>query len=290
MRQGDEGRQRVEVDLEPSRELGAGIGALRLPGSLGPALQIPGDRLVSREEPGLRACLDRHVRDREALVDRQRLRPGSDELEHGVRAAADAELRDHGQDQVLACHERLFLAGELDLDRAGDRLPELTRREAGRDVGRAEAGAEGAECPVRARVRVAARDHRARHDPPLLDEHRVLDPAAALRVVGDALPLGPLGELLLELGRALVLRGREVVGNDHHPGGIEDLLHAHPLHCPERHRARDVVRHDDVAADHDDLAGEDAIGLRVGEQDLLSERVRQRGPGRVRVLLPARTS
>ena len=42
---------------------------------------------------------------------------------------------------------------------------------------------------------------------------------------------------------------------------------------------RDVVRHDDIAADHDDLAGGDAIGLRVGEQDLLSERVRQRGPG-----------
>ena len=279
MRQGDEGRQRVEVDLEPSRELGAGIGALRLPGPLGPALQIHGDRLVRREEPGLRACLDGHVRDGQALVDGQRLRPGSDELEHRVRGAPDAELGDHGQDQVLTGDERLLLARELDLDRSGHGLPELARRETGGHVGRAEARAEGAERAVGAGMRVAARDHRARHDPALLDEHRVLDAAAALRVVGDALPFGPLGEQLLELGRALVLRGREVVGNDHHPGGIEDLLHAHPLHRPERHRARDVVRHDDVAADHDDLAGEDAIGLRVGEQDLLSERVRQRGPG-----------
>ena len=63
------------------------------------------DLRVGREDARLGPCLDRHVRDREALVDRERLRARPDELEHRVRAAADADLADHGEDHVLARHE-----------------------------------------------------------------------------------------------------------------------------------------------------------------------------------------
>ena len=69
----------------------------------------------------------------------------------------------------------------------------------------------------------------------------------------DAKRLGPLAQELLELRRAGVLGRNEMVGNDHYLGGIEHLRRAHLLHRAERHRARDVVRHHDVAADHDDV-------------------------------------
>src|SRR5262249_11545822 len=37
-------------------------------------------------------------------------------------------------------------------------------------------------------------------------------------------------------------------------------------------RATEVVRHDDVAAHHHEVAGYNVVGVRVGEEDLLGER------------------
>ena len=108
------------------------------------------------------------------------LRTLADELERAVRRAADTDLPDDRKDQVLARHEGTEPAGELDLDGRRNRLPELAEGEAGGDVGRAEAAAEGAERAVGAGVGVATGDDRAGNDPSLLAQERVLDPAAAL--------------------------------------------------------------------------------------------------------------
>ena len=123
------------------------------------------------------------------------------------------------------------------------------------------------------------------HDPALLAEQRVLDAAAALAVVRDALRLRPPLQARLQLGRPRVLRRHEVVGDHHDPRRIEDALGAHLLHRAERDRAGDVVRHHDVAADGDDVARPDVVGVGVGEQDLLSERVRQRALQRLQALV-----
>ena len=157
-------------------------------------------------------------------------------------------------------------------------LPELAEREAVRDVGRAEPGAERAERAVRAGVRVAAGDHRPGDDPALLAEQRVLDPAAALVVERHAVRARPLLQPPLELGRARVLRRHEVVGDHHDLRRVEDLRDAHLLQLPERDRPADVVRHHDVAAHHHDVPGLHIVGVAVREQDLLSERVRHRAP------------
>ena len=98
--------------------------------------------------------------------------PVADELEHHVRRRRRRRSRAiTARIRSLPGDEAPLLARELDPDRARHRLPEAARRQAGGDVGRAEAGAERAERAVRARVRVAAGDHRARHDPAVLDEH-----------------------------------------------------------------------------------------------------------------------
>ena len=71
-----------------------------------------------------------------------------------------------------------------------------------------------------------------------------------------------------------------MVGDDDDLGRVEHSRRAHLLHGPERHRAGDVVRHHDVAADHDDVAGRDLVRVRVGEQDLLGERYAARATAR----------
>ena len=189
----------------------------------------------------------------------------------------DADLVDDGEDHVLAARERPEPAAQLDLDRRRHGLPEPAVREARRDVGRAEARAEGAERAVRAGVRVAAGDHRAREHPAVLDEDGVLDPAAALVVEHDALLVAPVLQPLLEAGRADVLGGDEVVGDDDDLRRVEDPLDAHPLERLDRHRAGDVVRQHEVAAEHHDVAGRDVVDVGVVEDDLLGGRVRPRG-------------
>ena len=205
---------------------------------VGPALEVVGDGLVGGEEAGLGAGLDGHVRHRQTLVDRQRLGALADELERHVRAARDADLGDHGQDQVLAGDEAPLAARELDPDRARHGLPERARRQAGGDVGRAEPGAEGAERPVGARVRVAAGDHRAGDDPALLDEHGVLDPAAALLVVGDALRRDQSRSSFWSSAERVSLAGMKWSGTTTTLAGSKTCVGAHLLHGPERHRAR----------------------------------------------------
>ena len=105
VRQRDERRQLVQVDANGAVEVGVRIRALGRPGSVGSALEVLGDRLVGREEAGLGAGLDGHVRDRQALVDRQRLGAVPDELERHVRPPGHADLGDHREDQVLAGDE-----------------------------------------------------------------------------------------------------------------------------------------------------------------------------------------
>src|SRR4029079_6436480 len=125
------------------------------------------------------------------LVDREGLRARPDELEHRVRAPADPDLADHGEDHVLSRHEGPRFAGELDLDRVREGLPDRAEREAGGDVGGPEPRPERAERAVGARVRVAARNHGAGHDPPFLAEQRVLDATATLAVERDTLLVRP---------------------------------------------------------------------------------------------------
>ena len=108
---------------------------LGAPGALRSALEVGGRHVVGREDARLGARLDREVRHGEPLVDRERPGAVADELEHVVGSASHANLGNDGQDQILAAHEPLLLARELDTDRRGHALPELADRQAGRDVG-----------------------------------------------------------------------------------------------------------------------------------------------------------
>src|SRR5262249_61810765 len=93
--------------------------------------------------------------------------------------AADAELADRAEDQVLRRQARMELADELDEHRPWAALGQRLRREHVLDLRRADAERERAEGAVRRGVRVAADDrHPGLREPELGPDH-VHDPLAA---------------------------------------------------------------------------------------------------------------
>jgi len=96
---------------------------------------------------------------------------------------------------------------------------------------------------------------------------------ATLAQQRQALRDAPVLQPSLEAGRADVLRGDEVVGDDDDLRGVEHPLDAHPFERLDRHRAGDVVGQHEVAGEHDDVAGRDVVHARVLEDDLLGRGV-----------------
>ena len=242
-------------------------------------LEVRRHRLVGGEDAGLRAGLDRHVRDGEPLVDRERLRA----RDRRTRARRSSRRRRRSAPMTARITS-------LPVTKRPGRPVSSTRIVSGTACQNEPSARHEAMSVEPSPVPNAPRApyvqvwesppaiDRAGHDPALLAEERVLDAAAALAVERDALLLRPPLQARLQLGRPHVLRGHEVVGDHDDRGRVEDALGAHLLHRPERDGPGDVVRHDDVAADHDDVAGPHIVRVAVREQDLLSERVRQPTP------------
>ena len=178
----------VEVDPDGRGEVGVRVGPLRRPRPVGPPVEIRRRRSRRRgrspvSEPASTAMFA--TASRSSIESASAPSPTNSSAMFVPPATPISAIT--ARIRSLPVTKRPLLARELDQDRARHGLPERAGRQAGGDVGRAEPGAERAERAVRARVRVAARDHRAGHDPALLDEDRVLDAAATLLVVGDAL-------------------------------------------------------------------------------------------------------
>jgi hypothetical protein len=169
VRHRDERRQRVQVDADGLRELGIGVRPFGGPGPVGPPLEVLRNGVVGREEARLGPRLDRHVRDCEALVDREPLGPVADELERHVRPSCDADLADHREEQVLPVANRCcspVKSTRIVPGTACQKVPEA--RHAAMSV--EPRPVRNAPSAVPAGVRVAAGDHRPRHYPAILDE------------------------------------------------------------------------------------------------------------------------
>ena len=223
---------------------------LRRAGPLG--VGEPRERgLVGRDHAGAPAALDRHVADRHAALHRERLDRRAGVLDDVAGHAADAELAERAEDQVLGGDAEAELALVADPHRARLVLDHALRREHVLDLARADAEGERAEGAVRGGVRVAADDRHARLGDAELGADHVHDALAvgAERVDGDAelraVALERLDlharELVLDprrdrraVGRRVVVGGRErAVGAAHRAAGQAQAV--------ERLRARDLV-------------------------------------------------
>ena len=190
--------------------------------------------------------------------------------------AADADLADRAEDQVLGGHAEAELALVADAHRARLVLDQALRREHVLDLARADAERERAERAVRGGVRVAADDRHARlgdaqlgadhvHDPLAVGAERVDRHAELLAVALERLHLHARELVLDARGDRRAVGRRVVVGRRERAVGPADLAAGEPQ-AVERLRARDLVHEVQVDVEQ---AGRHLVGL----PDLVEQRL-----------------
>lgn len=214
------------------------------------ALHVVVGGLVGGDHAGAGTGLDRHVADRHAALHRERADRGAAVLQHVTLSTAGADLRDHGQDDVLRRHPRAQRALDRDRHRLEGLERQGLRREDVLDLGRADAERHRAEGPVGAGVRVAADHGDAGHgqaelrtdhvdDALLLVAQGVQPDAELLAVATEGLDLDPArrvrdGAVDGERRGVVVLgRDRQVEATHRTPGlpqAVERLRTRHLVH------------------------------------------------------------
>src|SRR3954449_5380018 len=216
--------------------------------------------LVGREDGGGRAQLGDHVRDRAPLGHRQRRRPGAGELEYLALAAANGQLSQQLEDDVLGLHPRARqLTVEVDLDDlwAGDLEGVAAHHH--RDIQAAGADRDHPERAAGRRVRVSADEHVARAAE-ALEVDVVADAVAGAREVQPVLARERAQEAMV-VGVLEVQRDDVVVDVLHRAVDLHARL-AELLELHQRHRAGGVLQQRLIDAQRDRRAGRE---LPLGE-------------------------
>ena len=149
------GRAFIGGQLLPARDGGVPGGALR---GVRTAGEIFERGVVGRDQAGARAAFDRHVADRHALFHGERADRAAGVFEDAAGAAADADLRDQREDDVLGGDAGLQRAVHLHLEGLRLALQQALRGQHVLHFAGADAEGQRAERAVRGRVAVAA-DH-----------------------------------------------------------------------------------------------------------------------------------
>ncbi len=227
-------------------------------GALGVAKPGEGG-LVGGDHAGAPAALDRHVADGHAALHRQRLDRGPGVLDDVAGQAADAELSERAEDQVLGGDAEAELALVADAHRARLVLDHALRGEHVLDLARADAEGERAEGAVGGGVRVAAHDRHARlgdaelgadhvHDPLAVGAERVHGHAELFAVALERFHLHARKLVLDARGHGRAVGGRVVVGGRERAVGTAHLA-PRKAQAVERLRARDLVHEVQVDVD-----------------------------------------
>src|SRR5699024_8646404 len=186
------------------------------------ALEVVEGRLVWGDHAGSGASLDGHVADGHAGFHRQLLDGLATVLNDVPLAAAGADLRDDGEDQVLGGDTRLQLAADLD----GHGLEGLQRQGLGGqhvlDLGGADAHGDGAEGTVGGGVGVTTHHRHSRLSQAELWSDGVDDALidVAHRVQADAKLFGVLAQSRDLQARSLVLDVQQVSTDDASRGDV----------------------------------------------------------------------
>ena len=118
-------------------------------------------RLVGRDQTGTGAAFDRHVADRHARIHVESADGGPRELEDMARAAAGADLGDHGEDHILSGNARRQPSIKVHTEIFRFALEQALRREHHLDFAGADPMREGAERAVRGRVAISTNERPA---------------------------------------------------------------------------------------------------------------------------------
>ena len=248
VRLGDERPQPREIDVMPRFVIGVGIRPDQCVFALAVRFRPFSRDVVGLHHAGLRACFHQHVADGHALVDVEARHARAGEFDRFVQTAVDADVLQHLEDDVLAGHVRGLRAVQIEAHRLGHAKPRFVQHHDGGHAGPAHAGAECAERPGSAGMRVTARDQIAGTDQPLFGNQRVLDAAFACVVkMLDALGRGEPAHVAQHARGGSVRRRREMVAHHGKVVGRRDRAATQVFKVPDGDRSvRVVEQHDRV--------------------------------------------
>ena len=191
------------------------------------------DLVVGRHQRDARAAFDRHVADRHAGLDPQRVDRLACKFDGMADRAVGADAADHFHDQILGGDT----GREGPVDRDAHRFEAaIDQRLGGQqmlDIRRPDPETDHAERPIGCRMAVARRDHHARQHKAEFGHHDMLDPLSRIEEVEDLdseiaaifaqiLDLPP--RAVVEFARIAVGVGRiDMVNDPQRRGGAPDL-------------------------------------------------------------------
>ena len=261
------------IDLQDRGVGGVGIGIIKSKFPFRPVLDvIPGD-LIGDEDAVFGPRLNYHIRNGEAVGHGQITHRFSGELHRPVGGAIHADLPDHMEDQIFPGHPGVALTAKNDLHRLRDFKPQLACQHDRGQVGAAHPRCEGSQGAVGAGVAVGA-DHKVSGDDnSLLGQKDMAHPDLSTFVVMAQLMLpGKIPENLAVLGGRDILVRREVIGNDHHPVAVKDLVPPGFLEFRDGDGGRDIVPHGNIDLRVDQHPGLNLFESRMLRQNLFRNR------------------
>ena len=259
-----------------------------------PPLEIGEGRLVRVHIACARAAFDGHVAHGHAFFHREAVEHIAAVFVGEARAAVHAQRADDVENDVLRINARTQVA--VDVDPANLQLAQRhgLRREHIAHLACADAERDRAERAVRARVRIAAGDGRARLRDALLGADHVHDALLARRAIEKRDP--KLRAILAQfihhgLRERIAIRFDHLVGRD-------NVVHRRERALRKRHLQAEIAQHAEGLRARDlvdQMRADDQLGLavgqfahRVGVPDFLEERFgHEKGPQGSR-LLPCR--
>ena len=268
----DGGLQCAEVDLDGLFIHGIGVSFVEHRRALAAACKISLGHLVHREDAVLGTGLNRHIADAQAVVHGKACHARAGELHRLIQCAVHTDHADDMQNQVLAGHPGVKLAGKHELDGRGHLEPCHAGSHASGHIGRAYTGGEGTQRTIGAGVAVRADHAVTGSDDAFFRQQRVLN--AHLTDIVEVEDIVLIGELsaLLGLGSALdILIGYKVIQHDSDMLFIKHAVKTGAFKLVDGHRGGDIVAQHNVQLCVDQLACLDLRQSGVCGKDLLRQ-------------------
>ena len=270
MRERDGRTERREIDGDGADIFRIRIGGINDGGAQEAVLAVGLRHLVHREDAVLRAGLNSHVGDAQAVVHGQGLDALARKFERLVERAVHADLADQVEDHILAADPFGGLAYEFHLDSGGDFEPRLACDHAGGHVGGADARGERAERAVSTGVGIGADHAVAGADDAFLRKKRVLNAHLAHVVeMGDVIFFREPAHLKALLRGLDVLIGGEVVEHQSDAVLIKDGVRAAFFKFVDGDGAGNIVAEHDIEVRLNQLSHLHVVQTGVRRQNFL---------------------
>ena len=232
---------------------------------------------IGGEEAALGSAFHCHVGHGHTGGDAHGFDSAAGELERFVGRAVGPQVAQNTEDDVLGGDIVRESAVDLDSDRLRDPDPEFSGAQNAGHFRVADPGGKGAHTAVGCGVAVRAKGDVSRLYITRLGHQLVADAVRPMDIFDTVLRGKSIA--LCEMAGVVDLAGRDqMVVDEDHPVGIPDSGEAHLLEFVRHKGDKDVVDHDPVHIDGDDLAGSHFFAPDIVRNDFFNESLSHHAP------------